>query len=128
MATGLALHGLLDALQPNLLFTPILSLVFILSLLSLHSYLLLRGIPGPLLAAFSNLPRVSWVLSGRAHDIHIHLHRQYGKLVRFGPNMVSVGDPAEIQTLYSFTGKFTKVKSSNGAESDTPDGPNGLSD
>ena len=71
---------------------------FILSLLfwCLRSYLRLRDVPGPFLEAWTDLPRLSWVLSNHAHNIHIQLHRQYGKLVRFGPNMVSISDPAEI--------------------------------
>lgn len=83
--------------------------ISILCLWSLHSYILLRHVPGPLAAAWTNLLRMSWVLSDRAHEMHIDLHQKYGKLVRFGPNMVSVGDPAEIQTIYNFTVKFAKV-------------------
>src|SRR4030088_528640 len=66
----------------------------------LRSYLRLRHVPGPFLASLTNIPRLSWVLSNRAHDIHIALHKKYGPLVRFGPNMVSVQDPAEISTIY----------------------------
>lgn len=76
---------------------------------AVRSYLTLRHVPGPFWAAWTNLPRLSWVLSNRAHDIHIQLHRQYGKLVRFGPNMVSVSDPAEIPTIYGFSPIFEKV-------------------
>lgn len=108
MAAGIALSRLLNGLPPNVILVPTLGLL-LLSLWSFVSYYLLRGVPGPFLAAFSNLPRVAWILSNRAHDIHINLHRKYGKLVRFGPNMVSVGDPAEIPNLYGFTGKFAKV-------------------
>ncbi|PVI03916.1 hypothetical protein DM02DRAFT_652151 [Periconia macrospinosa] len=43
-----------------------------------------------------------WVNSNRAHEIHIKLHRKYGHTTRFGPNMVSVSDPKEINTIYSF--------------------------
>lgn len=109
MATGFALSKGLDGFPSSAIFIPVLGLL-VLVLWSLNSYILLRQIPGPLLAAFSNLPRVSWVLSNQAHDMHINLHQKYGKLVRFGPNMVSVGDPAEIPNLYSFTRKFTKVR------------------
>ena len=89
-------------------------LFFIISLVtfivySVHSYLRLAHIPGPFLAAFTNIPRFSWVLTYRAHDIHTALHRRYGPLVRFGPNMVSVGDPTEIGTIYGFTKPWLKV-------------------
>ena len=76
---------------------------------AVRSYIILRHVPGPFLAAWTNLPRLSWVMSNRAHDIHIQLHRQYGKLVRFGPNMVSISDPAEIPTIYGFNPIFQKV-------------------
>lgn len=109
MAAVAALSRVLDAFPANFVSIPILGLL-IFSLWSLYSYILLQQIPGPFLAAFSNLPRVSWILSNRAHDIHIDLHQKYGKLVRFGPNMVSVGDAAEIPNLYGFTGKFAKVR------------------
>lgn len=109
MDVAVALRRVLDAFPSSLFFVSVLG-VLIVSLWSIYSYILLRQIPGPFLAAFSNLPRVSWILSNRAHDIHIDLHQKYGKLVRFGPNMISVGDPAEIPNLYSFTGKFKKVR------------------
>ena len=96
----------------SLLDSPISLFAFItVSLWFLQSYVRLRHVPGPLLASLTNLPRASWVVSNRAHDIHIALHRKYGKLVRFGPNMISVADPAEIANIYGFTGKFRKVQS-----------------
>ena len=72
------------------------------------SYLSLSHIPGPWLGHLTNLPRTRWVLSNAAHTTHIALHETYGPLVRFGPNMVSVSDPREIPTLYSFTKTFRK--------------------
>lgn len=73
------------------------------------SYSRLSHIPGPILSAFTNLPRFLWVLSYKAHDKHIAKHREYGPIVRFGPNMVSVGDPAEISSIYRFSRPFMKV-------------------
>ncbi len=101
-------YNFFDDLQPKAIFVPLLSLL-ILSIWFLHSYIRLHHIPGPFFASLTNLSRVSWILSNRAHDIHVNLHKKYGRLVRFGPNMVSVGDPAEIPNIYSFTGKFAKV-------------------
>ncbi|KAF2205452.1 pisatin demethylase [Delitschia confertaspora ATCC 74209] len=74
----------------------------------LRSYLRLRHIPGPFLASITNLPRVQWVRSNKAHDIHVALHRKYGKIVRFGPDMVSVQDPREIAKIYNYAGTFPK--------------------
>jgi len=76
---------------------------------TLYDYLRLRHIPGPFFASFSNIQRLYWVLSGRAHDHHIALHKKYGPLVRMGPNMVSVGDPSETGKIYGITGKYKKV-------------------
>jgi hypothetical protein len=77
---------------------------------ALRTYLKLSHIPGPFATGFSNIPRVSWVLSKCAHDIHIGLHEQYGDLVRFGPNMVSVANPAAIPTIYPLRAGFVKVR------------------
>lgn len=88
-----------------LLLVPILALF----VSSIRSYFRLSHIPGPFWAKFTNIPRFSWVLTYRAHEIHIALHRQYGPIVRFGPNMVSVGDPREIGTIYGFKQSWRKV-------------------
>jgi len=86
----------------------LLSILLILLAWCIFSYLHLRRIPGPLLASISNLPRLFWVVSRRAHLQHIALHKKYGKLVRMGPNMVSVADPAAIPIIYGFGQKFIK--------------------
>lgn len=94
---------------------PYRTLIFLLlialpiSLYLYHTWARLRRIPGPLLARFTDLPRFSWVWSRRAHDIHIDLHAKHGKLVRFGPNMVSVGDPSEIPNIYKMHAPLQKV-------------------
>lgn len=100
--------GLLASLYPHYLL--ILSCVFVggYILLAIRAYFRLRYIPGPTLAAFSNLPRLSWVISKRSQHIHQALHAKYGPLVRLGPNAVSVGDPEAIPDIYTFTGKFPK--------------------
>ncbi|KAL8876511.1 MAG: hypothetical protein Q9192_008845, partial [Flavoplaca navasiana] len=85
-----------------LLYFTILSFIF----WNLKSYLRLRHIPGPFLASLTNLPRLSWVYSNRAGEIHTTLHRRYGPIVRCGPNMVSVADPAQINTIYDIHGKW----------------------
>ena len=73
-----------------------------------RSYYRLRKIPGPPAAAWTNVPRLRWVLLNDAHDTHVSLHRKYGPIVRFGPNMVSVADPSEISNIYGFNGKYKK--------------------
>jgi hypothetical protein len=69
----------------------------------------LRRVPGPFLAKLTNLPRAYWVWSRRAHDIHIGLHEKYGHLVRFGPNMVSVGNAQEVDKVYRMHNPLAKV-------------------
>ena len=104
----LAYTHLSAAVQYLGLAAPLFAILFIL-FWSIHSHFRLRDVPGPFIAAWTNLPRLSWVLSNRAHEIHIRLHRQYGKMVRFGPNMVSISDPAEISAIYGFNPIFQKV-------------------
>lgn len=104
----LAYMHVLAAMQYLGLAAPLIA-AFSILLWSLHSYFRLQDVPGPFIAAWTDLPRLSWVLSNRAHEIHIQLHRQYGKMVRLGPNMVSISDPAEISTIYGFNPVFQKV-------------------
>lgn len=98
----------------NISSSPSISLLLLFSILAsflvwnLRSYLRLRHIPGPFLASLTNIPRLSWVYSNHAGDIHTELHRRYGPIVRFGPNMVSVSAPTEINTIYDIHGKFLK--------------------
>lgn len=79
----------------------------------LHTYWRLRHIPGPFWAKFTNLPRIWWVKSGSAQEIHLELHKKYGNIVRFGPNMVSISDPAAIPTVYPVRPGIPKVQSSS---------------
>lgn len=93
--------------HPLLLLLLLPPLALLLSLLRSRSRL--SHIPGPLLASVTNIPRLLWVRGNRAHEVHVELHRRYGPLVRFGPNMVSVGDPAEVGNVYGFGKKWRKV-------------------
>lgn len=70
----------------------------------------LRNIPGPFFASWSRLPRFFAVLGGQPHAWELNLHRKYGKVVRTGPDLVSVGDPAAINIIYNASDKFKKVK------------------
>lgn len=82
----------------------------ILLIWAAKTYSRLSHIPGPFLSNFTNLPRFLWVLSYKAHDKHIQQHRKYGPIVRFGPNMVSVGSSTEISTIYKFSRPWIKVR------------------
>ncbi|RYP44066.1 hypothetical protein DL768_009435 [Monosporascus sp. mg162] len=71
-------------------------------------YWRLRHIPGPFWAKFTNVQRVFWVKSRRAHEIHQAVHDKYGEVVQFGPNMVSLANPAWIPTVYPIRPGFPK--------------------
>ncbi|KAK3942558.1 cytochrome P450 monooxygenase [Diplogelasinospora grovesii] len=94
------------ASSPSLLIALLLLLVWVY-----HTWKKQSHIPGPLLASISNISRLSWAWSSRAHQIHIRLHEKYGNLVRIGPNCISVGDPHEIdeiQKIYGTGANFGK--------------------
>ncbi|KAL1863957.1 hypothetical protein VTK73DRAFT_6277 [Phialemonium thermophilum] len=70
----------------------------------------LRSIPGPFLASFTNLWRLIDVARGRHQDTLINLHRKYkSKLVRIGPNAVSVADPDAVRIIYGLKTGFSKT-------------------
>lgn len=98
---------------------PLLCLAIFLAFIIVHTtrqYLRLSHIPGPFLARFSNLPRFYWVYHRDAHNVHIAQHRQNGDhtnsnwapLVRYGPNAVSVGSAAALETIYRMRGNPLK--------------------
>jgi hypothetical protein len=93
--------------QPFLSLFSLAALYLFLS--TARSYYRLSHIPGPFLARFTNIPRFLWVWSNNAHNVHIALHRKYGPVVRFGPNMVSVASPEEISQIYGFKKPWLKV-------------------
>lgn len=74
----------------------------------------LANIPGPPLAKWTKLWRLYDVYKGQSHHTAIRLHQQHGPLVRIAPNVVSVGDPQAIKTIYGLSGAFTKVSGSSG--------------
>ena len=74
-----------------------------------RTYWKLRDVPGPLWAKFTDLQRMFWVRTMRAQEIHQEAHQKYGDCVRFGPNMVSIDDPAAIPILYPMRPGFPKV-------------------
>ena len=73
------------------------------------SLLRLRSIPGPWPAKVSDLWRLQLVYGRRPQEVHLELHRQYGDLVRLGPNCVSVTGPDTVQAVYGIGKGFVKV-------------------
>lgn len=92
-----------------------------------YNYSRLSFIPGPFLASVSDIWRY---FHGRAGQcvLDYELHRKYNtKLLRVGPNQISVSDPKEIPKIYGLNPIFNKVcqlahtrryGSSTGSESD----------
>ena len=61
---------------------------------------LLGKIPGPFSARLSRLWMVKHSWQGDMHRTMIALHQKHGKLVRTGPNEVSVSDLTAIKKIY----------------------------
>lgn len=68
----------------------------------------LHQIPGPVNARFSRLWMIKHSWQGDMHRTMIELHKRHGKLVRTGPNEVSVADPAAIKKIYAPGTRFPK--------------------
>lgn len=69
----------------------------------------LNDLPGPMLAGYTDIWRTFTTWKGDAHETHRDLHRKYGKVVRLGPNTVSISDPAAIKLIYAVGTAFKKV-------------------
>ncbi|KAL8627412.1 hypothetical protein Q9189_006876 [Teloschistes chrysophthalmus] len=69
----------------------------------------LQVYPGPFLASLTDWWRFFDVLGRRPDITHVKLHRQYGNVVRLGPNMLSFADPAALGDIYGLNKGFTKV-------------------
>lgn len=70
----------------------------------------LRQVPGPWIARFSGVYRLSLVLNGKAPEKYRRVHDEYGSIVRVGPNHVSVSDPLAIPVIYGVGSRFVKVQ------------------
>ncbi|KAH7166379.1 cytochrome P450 [Dactylonectria macrodidyma] len=69
----------------------------------------LRDLPGPLLAKFTNLYRLVDVSKGYNHETLVKLHDSCGDNVRFGPNVVSVRNPKDVNKIYGLKGGYVKT-------------------
>jgi cytochrome P450 len=102
-----AVASYLDLSWPALLassFTTIL-VIHVLRIRYRHD---LRKIPGPFLASFSNIDRIRSAIKGDQMTYHLDLHRKHGKLVRVGPNHVSISDGDTIPQIYGISTNFIK--------------------
>lgn len=93
-----------------LLLTVVLPVaVTVISLVRIRYRQGLRDIPGPFFASILPLDRILSAYSGHQFQRHLDYHAKYGKLVRVGPNHVSLGESEQISNVYSITSKFDKV-------------------
>ena len=104
-------NAALPLLAPYILpFSIILLIVLpIVTLLRIRYRRGLREIPGPFLASILPFDRMFSTYSGHQFQRHLEYYAKYGKLVRIGPNHVSLGDSEQISNVYSITSKFDKV-------------------
>lgn len=70
----------------------------------------LQKYPGPPLAAYTNWWRFYDASKRKPEWTHIKLHRQYGDIVRLGPNVLSFADPKAIKDIYGLNKGFVKVR------------------
>lgn len=68
----------------------------------------IRTIPGPTIAAFSNLWLLYQCRQGRRFVAVDEAHKKYGTLVRIQPNHVSVADDQAINLIYGHGNGFLK--------------------
>ncbi|OAL45721.1 cytochrome P450 [Pyrenochaeta sp. DS3sAY3a] len=65
----------------------------------------LKSIPGPVLAKFTDLWRLKAVKAGNFERTTARLHKEYGDIVRIGPNTVIISDPTMVESIYGLKGK-----------------------
>lgn len=73
----------------------------------------ISSVPGPFLAAWTDLWRFFIAWGRHAEQTHVRLHEKYGPLVRLGPNSVSISDPGAVKVIYGLTSGYVKVFSSS---------------
>ncbi len=91
---------LLRAAVASASFTTLVALLLVtvaLYRLSLHP---LRYVPGPVLAAISNIWHAHHAKSGHMFRLGKDLHRRYGPVVRIGPNEVWVNSKEGFKAIY----------------------------
>ncbi|KAI6878118.1 hypothetical protein KC360_g5429 [Hortaea werneckii] len=68
----------------------------------------LSHIPGPRLAAYTDIYRAYHTFRGNVQHLQRELHEQYGSAVRIGPNTVSLSSPHLIGTIYGSRSSWQK--------------------
>ncbi|KAJ4418717.1 hypothetical protein N0V82_005390 [Gnomoniopsis sp. IMI 355080] len=81
-------------------------LYFVIS--TTYSWYRLRHIPGPPLASISYLWQFRAALSGKRAEHYRDAHREYGSLVRIGPNELLTDDPKLIMHMSAVRATYTR--------------------
>ena len=76
----------------------------------LHSYSRLRHVPGPFAARFNDLWRLYAMNVPGYGERLVKLHRQYGPLIRLGPNRVSTSDASMVSVIFGTNPIWEKVR------------------
>ncbi|OJD11953.1 hypothetical protein AJ78_07386 [Emergomyces pasteurianus Ep9510] len=68
----------------------------------------LNRFPGPFWAKSTDIWRLIDVYGRHPEITHLKLHRQYGDVVRLGPNTLSFADPKAVKAIYGLNKGYTK--------------------
>ncbi|RMZ91624.1 hypothetical protein DV736_g1128, partial [Chaetothyriales sp. CBS 134916] len=85
--------------------------LFLVIVRLVRTYYRLVSIPGPFLAGFTDFWRFRAQNSAGYSGRLVQLHQRYGKLVRIGPNHVSISDPKAIPNVYTTNRVWAKANS-----------------
>lgn len=86
----------------------------------------LARVPGPRLAAISNVWYAYHVRNGHAASLGRTLHKRYGPVVRVGPNEVWFNTPEAFDTIYSMDIPYDELPYNEILNYSTGTGPKGL--
>ncbi|KAK4165573.1 Pisatin demethylase [Cladorrhinum sp. PSN259] len=106
----IAMHANISLTLTAILWVFILTVLPVIAVIiyRLHLHPLSR-IPGPKLAAISNIWQARYVRGGRVRHLALTLHQQYGPLVRVGPNEIWVCDGVEgVKQVYGAVNGWEK--------------------
>jgi hypothetical protein len=84
-------------------------LLLVIYIIYIRYFTGISHIPGPFIASISNFWKINAAWHQEMPKRNIALHRKYGPLVRIGPNMISVDDPAALPIIYGFKPIYLKV-------------------
>ena len=98
-----------DAVSIHLLFC-IIGFLYLAALVRRYFNRRLDRFPGPLAAKFTQLWLLNDTWRSRSHLTELALHEKHGNIVRLGPNIISLADPADIKIVYGFGKNFKKSR------------------